>query len=67
MRVTLSDARDSPIAATVLLAGVAVAAYTVYYGSQGGTLGAPTGSPAWLLGVGAVVVAAAASIVRRWL
>jgi len=65
MRVTLSDARDSPIAAAVLLVGVAAAAYAFYYQSQGGTFGAPQGSPAWLLGVGAAVVAVAVSIARR--
>lgn len=67
MRVTLDDARDSPVAAAVLLVGVAVAAYAVYYQSQGGTFGAPEGSPAWLIGVGAALIAVALSAVRRWM
>ena len=67
MRVTLSDARDSPIAAAVFLVGVAVAAYAVYYQSQGGTFGAPEGSLAWWLGVGAVVLAVIATAARQWL
>ncbi|SNZ15625.1 hypothetical protein SAMN06269185_2534 [Natronoarchaeum philippinense] len=64
MRITLSDARDSSIAAAILLLGVGAAAYAAYYTSQGGEFGAPTGSLPWWLGVGAAIVAVVVTLVR---
>jgi len=63
MRVTLSDARESPIAAAVLLLGIAATAAAFALGD--GEFGAPTGSPLFLLGAGFTAVAIGLTLVHR--
>jgi hypothetical protein len=60
MRVTISDARESPIAAAILLVGVAAAVTAFVVGD--GEFGAPVGSPEFLLGLGAAAVAVLVSV-----
>ncbi|GAB3688715.1 hypothetical protein GCM10028857_23220 [Salinarchaeum chitinilyticum] len=63
MRVTISDARESPIAATVFLLGVAAAGVAIVFGD--GEFGAPAGSPLFLAGLAFAAIAVVGSIVYR--
>jgi len=63
MRVTLSDARESPVAAAVLLLGLGAAAIAVLFGD--GEFGAEPGSPLFLVGVAFAAIAIAVSLAYR--
>lgn len=64
MRRTLSEARSSPVALTVFLLGLATFLFSLAF--SGGSWGAPSGSPDWLLGVAFAVVAVVLGV-RSWL
>ncbi|WP_248517160.1 hypothetical protein [Salinarchaeum laminariae] len=63
MRVTLSDARESPLAAAVFLLGVAAAVVAIVFGDGG--FDAPAGSPLFLVGLGAAAIAIGIVIAER--
>lgn len=60
VRITPSDARESPAAAAVFVLALAVAAFALLFGGE--DFGAPTGSTLWWLGVGGAVVAVAVTL-----
>ncbi|AGN01750.1 hypothetical protein L593_09025 [Salinarchaeum sp. Harcht-Bsk1] len=63
MRITLSEARESPVAAAIFGLGVAAAVVAVFFGD--GEFDAALGSPLFLVGAGFAAVAVLVTLAYR--
>jgi len=63
MRITLSEARESPVAAAIFALGVTAAAIAIVFGD--GDFGADPGSPLFLVGVVFAAFAVLGFVVAR--